>query len=291
MVISGGMFYIFSVSLAIGSYSSLPTLYVVLCIICGICNGLNYFSPISWTCHLLSSCILQVLGLLMKQYADFVYTAATKKTKLSQRRLKESTVQVTPEPVTEPSHQDLLDSGFALLKALKTANEALGMILLVEVSICLLSNVCSLYFMYVVYSLFSGDVKNYYALFNWLTTCIVFVMFTVRLLNLTYSGQTVKNQMREAKTSLQKYQWSKFDELSPKTHLQIGILQEELSQNDIISPKGLFTLDKVNMFSALGIFMTYVLVLLQFKVSEPAIAPSGTTGQQGSNFTNCSDTS
>lgn len=76
-------------------------------------------------------------------------------------------------------------------------------------------------------------------------------------------GQKMADHYSQIKTNLQN---ALLSELSSKTHLKVAI--ERFSRAAPIRPMGVFDLNLASEASILGLLLTYIIVLFQFKVSD-----------------------
>lgn len=241
-------------------------LRIIISIGISISSTMAIFGFWAWTSHLLSTHILKMLALYFKEWRKLV------KATLQNTFLPED---ITAKDLTQLESKTLVDHGFALVKALRLADNALGWIIFIEIGVSLLSGAFSIYFFYALYYLVTGS--RSLSLHFFISNLIRFIFFTVRVINLTLAGEQIIEEMSYARGTLQRYQYQNFGKLSDKSQLQISILLEKLASTHI-SPSGCFILGKSSILTALGIFITYTLVLLQFKVGESSanVSANGT---------------
>lgn len=83
-----------------------------------------------------------------------------------------------------------------------------------------------------------------------------------------HSGQMLENERHECKVILEDVLRDRDDEVQGKMKRDFDLLLSRLSQSNPISPYSFFGVNHSSLLQALATAFTYLIVLMQFKVSE-----------------------
>ena len=113
----------------------------------------------------------------------------------------------------------------------------------------------------------------FYSLWNGMFS----ILFVSRLMGYHSIGQKMANHYSQIKTNLQN---ALLFELSSKTHLEVAI--ERFSRAAPIRPMDVFDLNLASGASILGLLVTYLIVLFQFKIGDNFAPTEGGIERQNS---------
>ena len=158
--------------------------------------------------------------------------------------------------------------GFQLMKVVKTMNTTFEGMLMNSYFVCLLSSTCTLYSSLTV--LFD---RSYYQLCLNSAAYFTIAMMTIsRLVSVTWRCHNLAESMKKCAHQLDRFLVSKDENDTKETQL----LKEELRYHceAPIAPFSAFSVTTSTFVGTFGTIITYLIVLLQFKVSEKSATDS-----------------
>ena len=173
----------------------------------------------------------------------------------------------------------ILSIGFNLIEVIKEMNISLTGIIVNTYLICLIVATGTLYSSSTI--LFQRS----FALILFSASCFCISLLTInRLIWLTYFGHQLSSSMKNCSYQLQRLKITTRD----VDEQEFQLLKEELKYycEAPITPLSAFSVSTSTLLGALGTIITYLIVLLQFKVSEP---PGDTQERQEHNTTSTSN--
>ena len=144
-------------------------------------------------------------------------------------------------------------------------NEMFGSILILETAVGLLTEVITLFFGLVMFTAFQNGEINTYILQFGLGQLFLGLFYYMRRMFLTTAGQKLCNVYGKIKLNLQKFMGS--HKLEDMENIQLNILIDQFSVAAPIRPYDVYNLNYASGFSVDGLMITYIIVLLQFKLA------------------------
>jgi len=161
--------------------------------------------------------------------------------------------------------QFLAEVGMDLDSLLEGANADLGGLIIAEYVSSLFSAVYGIFFSTTLASVFyQGEWQWAIFLFS-LYNVVLSVIFILRLVGFQRIGQKMQNHCARIKIDLQN---TLLRELPSKARHHMEVAVERFSKPAPIRPLDVFNLNLASGASIVGLILTYIIVLLQFKVSE-----------------------
>lgn len=106
-------------------------------------------------------------------------------------------------------------------------------------------------------------------LFGLAQGCLAILAF-LRLVLLISKGQKVSQRSQNLVAELQAYRSGQFALLSPGELVNLEVVIERFSSRPTIRPMDCFNLNLSTGVSLAGLLITYIIVLLQFRIGDPA---------------------
>ena len=165
--------------------------------------------------------------------------------------------------------KSLISTGLKMTEAFRQMGKTFSTTLFLDMSSVFVAQIFTLFFLFTAYNL----VLNFnvqYLLFVTMMGSIQ-VALTLRFWFMFSRGSALKEANQDAKVNLQRLRMltSKDFKLDETTEYQLNLLEKRLSENQVLRPKGAFSLDYSSAVTSIGLMMTYMLVLFQFKIAEP----------------------
>ena len=163
------------------------------------------------------------------------------------------------------TEKEILSIGTKLIKVVKTMNTSFAGLILVTYFNCLLQTTSQLYTASTI--LFNREVKALILLSA--ASFSVACLMCCRLFWLTSSGHGLSTSMKKCAHHLEKLKRTKKDD----DWDEIQLLKQDLRyySESPITPEPAFSLSTSTLLGAYGTIVTYLIVLIQFKVSEKPI--------------------
>ena len=170
--------------------------------------------------------------------------------------------ELTKMAVTE---KEILSAGTKLIKVVKTINTSFAGIIMTTYFNCLLQTTSQLYTASTI--LFNREVTALILLSaaSFSTACLM----CCRLFWLTCSGHGLSTSMKKCAHQLERFKLTKKDE--DLDELQLLKQDMRYYSESPITPESAFSLSTSTLLGAYGTIVTYLIVLIQFKVSEKPI--------------------
>ena len=177
------------------------------------------------------------------------------------------------------NEEKILSLGSNLIEIIKEMNVSLTGIIVNTYLICLIVATGTLYSSSTILFL------RTFVLLLFSASCFCISLLTInRLIWLTYYGHQLSLSMKNCSHELQRLKITKLD----VDEQEFQLLKEEMKyySEAPITPLSAFSVSTSTLLGALGTIITYLIVLLQFKVSE---LPGDTQEQQEKNATSISN--
>ena len=161
-----------------------------------------------------------------------------------------------------PSEDEILSIGLKLIKVVKTMNTSFAGIIIITYFNCLLQTTLQLYTASTI--LFNREIEA--LIFLSAASFSVACLMCCRLFWMTWSGQGLSASMKKCVHQLERLKITgKGDALD-----EIQLLTQDLRyySESPLTPASAFSLSTNTLLGAYGTILTYLIVLLQFKVSE-----------------------
>ncbi len=155
-----------------------------------------------------------------------------------------------------------------LIDTLECFETTFGNYTLVEVSVCLINMILGPFmFTAVLDEVFSKETGDSFGLSFYLSTFsfITAVISLVKIYALFKLGQGLANEWRNLKSTLQLMCIENAEKMSQQDNLILDVISLE---SGVLRPKDCFDLKASTALSAGGILVTYIAVLIQFRLSD-----------------------
>ena len=166
------------------------------------------------------------------------------------------------------TEEEILSIGSKLMKVVRTMNISFAGIIIITCFNCLLQTTAQLYTSSTV--LFTREVKALILLS--VGSFSIACLMGCRLFWLTCSGQGLSASMKNCAYQLERFNLTEKKDDSK----EIQLLKQDLRyySESPLTPASAFSISSSTLFGAYGTILTYLIVLLQFKVSEQSIKPA-----------------
>ena len=161
------------------------------------------------------------------------------------------------------NEKEILSIGTKLIKVVKAMNTSFAGLILVTYFNCLLQTTSQLYTASTIF--FNREVTALILLSA--ASFSVACLMCCRLFWLTLSGHGLSTSMKKCANQLERFKLTKKDD---DDWNEIQLLKQDLGyySESPITPKSAFSLSTSTLLGAYGTILTYLIVLIQFKVSE-----------------------
>lgn len=175
---------------------------------------------------------------------------------LSQFKLEEASKKKPKFDILQHAERGLL-----IMDMIEDHNGCLQSVYLFLFTHCVITgSLCSFIFSIILFD-FSNTLK---ILMN-ISFFVFGLLFGTCMFSACHTGQRLEDEMKNAKYDLQKYIMQNGNECNFKC----DVLLERFSVNSVIRPKAYFGVNHSSFLNTMGTILTYLIVLLQFRVAEP----------------------
>ena len=161
--------------------------------------------------------------------------------------------------------------GFEVVRTVEKVNEIFGSYLLCEISITLLGETIGLYLSTTFFFALAEDLSSqWHPLILGLQNIFYFLFCLTKHIQWMQKGQQISKEYDSVRKALICTRKKYILHLTRVQEVNLETLIEKFAKDSPIRPAEIFSLNYSDGLSALGLGLTYVIVLLQFKVGETA---------------------
>jgi hypothetical protein len=179
----------------------------------------------------------------------------------------------SPPNNIKPVVIEILQVGKIILKVAENSESGMGPAILEECITTFILLIIGLYTSTnIAFISFQAPVSYTVFWISYALPCFVLALLAfLRFKTLVDLGHETETELRKVKANLRKFvmYWvNSATSLNPVDQQSLLVLGDEFLENSTIKPCGYFSLNREMASSAVGILLTYFIVLLQFKISE-----------------------
>ena len=157
--------------------------------------------------------------------------------------------------------------GFSVRKCVEVANQTMGSVLFLDVSMCIFVTIITMYFSPLIIQAFPHRDPNLtfnYVKFSFGLHCfLLFIKAGIRWVNFYRAGQKLANGCQKIKLHLENLLMKNKD-----FYVELEILIKRFDDESPLKPLNCFNLNLNTAISAAGLVATYLVILVQFKQSS-----------------------
>eukprot|EP00094_Tigriopus_californicus_P012420 TCALIF_12006-PA protein Name:"Protein of unknown function" AED:0.32 eAED:0.32 QI:0/0.5/0/0.66/1/1/3/0/427 len=210
-----------------------------------------YFPLIIAASFAILSQVLGALNLALEQYNQIILDK----------------LYTPPNPANSGDEDDMILLGNQIVDILEFTNTMYGPMLIFEYTECIIFIVIGYFFGISMFTVLEDGLRLVPFL-NGLACFLIGVSATLRVYGHNSGGQKLCRQTTKARRNLQKYVSHKFWTLSAESANNYELQVKYLSKPAPIRPMDIFDLNWSSALSLNGLMLTYIIVLLQFKLGE-----------------------
>jgi hypothetical protein len=229
----------------------LPILYLAICFACSFCGVVLGLIPPA----MISTLILfsHLSTTMEKHILNFINTMK-EKSKLKRDR------------------ENMLATGFDIFDLLYEFEESFGVYLFIEVGYCIAYLVIGIFFSFGIAGALSTE-KGWLnsRLFMAANHICCTIISLIKILLLLSHGQKLTIYMKKTKKMLETVYMENMEYFDESTTARMNILIDNFATISPIRPLDSFNLNWSTGIAACGVLMTYIVVLLQFRISDTSI--------------------
>ena len=167
-------------------------------------------------------------------------------------------------PQAQCENADIL---FDILNCIKDIDDCFGPLLFIDIGLAFVVHIFTLFFLFSSYNIIIAFHRSYLLFLAMMV--ILQIMITAKFSFLFVRGTALSQEMRNARRSLQDWRMRlNQDSLPEDQKYSLNVLESRLGEHEALKPMGAFTLDSSTSTAAIGLMMTYMVVLLQFKTAS-----------------------
>ena len=153
-----------------------------------------------------------------------------------------------------------------LTKVIEAGNDATGPLILIKFSLCLVSATTSAYIG--ASFIFQTEISQSQAI-NCAANGILVMIYSWRVLAMCSNAQDLIDAMKSSRYILLKATNLYLDkaDFNPKVEYKMELLFKRLSNPNPLCPANVFNLNKSTILSSSAAIVTYLIILMQFKIS------------------------
>lgn len=187
------------------------------------------------------------------------------------RKISKISIYTMASPELLPSFplEDIIHNGLFLCDTIEEMNLALGPLIFLEYFVSVLTLVVGSFFSLLMVMAFLGESFKLISFLFGLYHFVLGLLALIRITDLVNAGQTLSNRVKILQSKLESLYIIRPDLfLDNGSHWRAFILVERLKDNCILRPIFSFALTRESTLSLMGLLITYIIVLIQFKFSE-----------------------
>lgn len=220
------------------------------CAVCGIhflAALMAFCPPVAMFVHVVTAYSLGVLNVCLKEYSRELCGSGTE---------------------DKGAHaKKMVNAGYRLHAIVRQANDMFAGPLYVEHCTAILTEICSVYYFLGFVAMFLTQ-EYYTAQVFYGAQALILVAFSVmRRLELSRAGQGLANAFSAVKLAIQDLSGRDVDSLDERAKTHLGILAERFTCDAPISPFYSFSMNMSSGLSVDGLIVTYIIVLMQFRLA------------------------
>eukprot|EP00094_Tigriopus_californicus_P013131 TCALIF_12698-PA protein Name:"Protein of unknown function" AED:0.42 eAED:0.42 QI:0/0.5/0/0.66/1/1/3/0/465 len=187
------------------------------------------------------------------------------------RKISKISIYTMNMPALSPAFplETIIHNGLFLCDTLEEMNLALGPLIFLEYFVSILTLVVGSFFSLLMVMAFLGESFKLISFLFGLYHFVLGLLALIRIADLVDAGQTLSNRVKILQSKLESLYIIRPDLfLDNGSHWRAFILVERLKDNCILRPIFAFALTRESTLSLMGLLITYIIVLIQFKFSE-----------------------
>lgn len=179
-------------------------------------------------------------------------------------------MRLTQSWVLKCPTDDIIVRGLSFIKLNEVMNLMFGGLLLVEYGYDLFYTVFGLYFSTTFLNIYNTKLESIdYAVLLFASLSIMLVIISIRRLYIFQAeGQSLTNKYARIKQNLEYISINHANNLKRKEERQLEVLISHFSCPCPVRPCDIFNMNSANFVSVGGLIITYLIVLMQFKLGD-----------------------